>query len=138
MFKLVLQHYEKEIENRFLGGLTKADSSVKDIKKFMNVFASAIYNQQIPGACLMVKTANELGKNDKGISSVVALFFDKMKGLFTRALANSQSRDEIGPGLNAGDGADYLVGVSQSLSVYSKMKSPKEIKNYIKFVFDRL
>lgn len=138
LFKLVLGYYEKEIEARFLGGLVKVDSSIRDIRKFMSGFALAIYHQQIPAACLMVKTSSELGKKDKEIARIITLFFDKMKILFTRALLNSQAQGEIGQELNIRDSAEYLVGVSQSLSVYSRLKSQKEIKKYIQFSLDRL
>jgi len=137
LFRMALQFYGLEIEKQFLGHLGSKDSSLEDIRIFLNRFSQAIIRHTIPDGCLMVKTASECA-HDKQIMEMVDSFFFRIKSLFIRALDNSQQKGKVKSTFSVEDGAEYLVGISQSLSVYAKMKTQNEVNAYINFSLNAL
>ena len=137
LFRLALQCYAAQIETQFLKRLLRQDSTVEDIRAFLLQFSQAIIHQTIPDGCFMVKTASECAQ-DKQIMETVSKFFSRIKDLFGRALSNSRQKGLVNPALSVEDGAEYLVGISQSLSVYARMKTQKEVNAYINFSLSAL
>lgn len=133
LFKKSLKRYEKEIRGNFLGQLERKDSSIIDIRDFMMRFAKAIISRDVPSGCLMVKTLTDMQGHDQEIKDTVTEFFSSMKLLFLNALTNSQQQGGIRQGLSLDHAAEYLVGIAQSLSVIAKLKSQKQVNDYIHF-----
>ena len=138
LYEKVLNSYTQKLHIEFLQQLKNEDSNLEDIGVFLKGFASQIINKKIPNCCLMVQATSHLEKYDKKLQQVVIAFFDSMKQLFMQALENSRRQGLLPKEMPIELSAEYLVGIAQSISVYSKMKKEEEVRQYIDFAINRL
>lgn len=130
LYRRVLDNYQKQLHGEFLKDLQKEECDLEDVQNFLNDFALSIASGKIPNSCLMVNSIREMDRFDPNIRRIIIHFFDNMKRHFLRALKNSSN--EATP-QTLEQKAEYLVGIAQSISVYSKIKSPAQISSYIEF-----
>ncbi len=134
LYKRSLENYQHQLDREFLGPLRLTDSDLSDVKSFLIKFALSIAQGKIPNSCMMVNSVREIEHFDPVIRKIVVKFFDEMKALFAKAIANSVPMK----GRSLDESAEFLVGIAQSISIYSKIKSPSQIKSYINFAMDRI
>ena len=138
LYRQVLAKYPKHLDLLFLKPLKREGADIKDIKAFLEHFAVSIKKNKIPNSCLMVTSATKFENFDADIQSMILTFFDYMKQLFQQALQNSVQTNLIAADTDLDLEAEYLVGIAQSISIYSKVKSIKEIKKYIQHALDKV
>ena len=136
LYRRVLDNYQQQLNREFLSQLLHEDCTLNDVEEFLKDFALSIASGKIPNSCLMVNSLREINHFDPNIRRIVIRFFDDMKRHFLRALNNSVSSgasDDPHTLTDLEQKAEYLVGIAQSISLYSKIKSPAQIKSYIEF-----
>ena len=138
LFRRVLINYEEKIGELFLGNLKKKKATIIDVREFLLSFGMSIYNKKIPNSCLMVRSVANLDLYDVKLQVMIKKFFRNMHRLFKRALVNSVNQNLISKESNIENEAKYLVGVAQSVSVYSKLNSKSEIRKYIDMVINKV
>ena len=138
LYQRVLQMYKQQLNESFLHKLKREDCTIDDVEAFLKSFAKQIASKKIPNGCLMVRSTFELHSYDKELKKIVLAFFDMMRISFTRALMNSVKDGLIPKNSKISESAEYLIGIAQSISIYSKIKSQKETANYIEFAMNKL
>ncbi len=135
LYHRALLQYRDRIHSEFLGSLRQERCNLDDVESFFKRFALCICRGQVPGGCMMVNSLREIQHFDPAMQQVIKNFFNSMKMHFRRALKNSADLSPNLPG-SLDECAEYLVGIAQSLSVYSRMKSEKEIEEYLRFALN--
>jgi len=138
LYEKVLNNYTRKLHQEYLFRLKKEDSQLEDVALFLKDFATQIIEKKIPNCCLMVQSTTNLEKYDLQLRQVVLDFFESMKQLFIRALGNSRQQGQLPKETAINISAEYLVGIAQSISVYSKIKNKQEVNQYIDFAINRL
>lgn len=138
LYKRALKQYTDLLDQEFLPSLKKQDSTLEDVEIFLKEFACQIIEKKMPNSCMMVESSKNLEKFDSDLKKMILDFFDSMKALFERALTNSKNQGQIPSNTPLHLSAEYLVGIAQSISVYCKIKSVKEVDQYIEFAIEKL
>ena len=138
LYRRVLGKYEKDLDQRYLTELKKEDAQLEEVRSFLFNFAMSIHRRKVPNSCLMVQSVMNIEQFDPAIQKVIRSFFLNMKQYFKNALNNSLSARQIGPNTNVELEADFLVGVAQSISIFSKLQSKKKITDYIDHAIQKI
>ena len=140
LFKKVLLDYSKQLDwyQLFLKGLKQDSAGLEDIKQFLLDFALGIKDNKIPNSCLMVSSTAKFDNFDPEVQTLIVNFFQSMQQLFLKALQNSLQSQQINEAADLELEAEYLVGIAQSISVYSKVKSREAIKKYIEHSVNKI
>ncbi len=133
LYKRVLANYQHQLDKDFLGALQTDNCNIKEVKDFLLRFSLSIAQGKVPNSCLMVNSVRELHQFDPKIKKIITGFFEAMKSHFVRAIKNSKQLGLLQDHLEEDQTAEYLVGIAQSMSTYSKIKTTKQIKQYIDF-----
>ncbi len=133
LFKRVLINYMMRLDQQFLQNLKKEKADIHDVEEFLLNFALSIKENKVPNSCMMVSSAMRMETFDIETREIMLNFFRFMKQLFQKALRNSIKSNNISPTNDIDQESEYLLGIAQSISIYSKVKSKDEIVNYIQF-----
>ncbi len=138
LYRRVLKTYHEQLNHRFLDKLNKPSCSLEDVEHFLNTFSLQLKQKKIPNSCLMVQSTANLDRFDAGIRKVILDFFDTMKKQFARAVENDVKNGLLPKDTDIKQTGEYLLGLAQSISIYGKIRSQKEVKNYISFSLSKL
>jgi len=131
LYLKVLDNYIVMMKKTYLIGLSKEDSDINDVQKFLIDFGSAMIDNKLPTSCLMISSmiTYEIFSNE--IQNSIDRFSKLMELLFNNALINSIDKGLIKNNISTKIEAQYLLGITQSLSIINKNKTKKELKIYI-------
>ncbi|MEM7372264.1 MAG: hypothetical protein AAF587_26840 [Bacteroidota bacterium] len=138
LYRRVLKAYEEKLSGLFLTSLKEKAATIEDIHAFLHDFGASIHNKVIPNGCMMVGAVKELDGEGEEFKPIILRFFQEMKGLFIRALQNSVQQEQIPADTNIDLTAEYLIGITQSLSTVAKVKPLPEIEAYITFAIQKI
>jgi len=138
LYQKVLDNYIVMMKKTYLKELSKKDSDINDVQKFLIDFGSAMAEKKLPTSCLMISSMIFYETFSKEIKASIDRFSELMETLFIRALKNSRANGLVENNISIKKEAQYLLGITQSLSIINKNKTRSEIKDYIKNSISKL
>ena len=132
LYERVLIKYTSLLEDAYLKNLSKEDCTIKDVERFLIKFGTDMIKGKIPGSCLMIRSIINYDSFSKQIQKRIDLFIKSMTTHFDRALRNSKNLGAINSSTSIDKEVNYLLGITQSVSVMYQHMSSKDFKAYIK------
>jgi len=132
LYQIVLKKYIDKLNKSYLSKLSKDDSTIIDVERFLIKFGTDMITKKIPGGCLMVSSILNYNKFNKNIQSVIDEFVDLMSIHFKNALENSKEKGLININSSIKKEVKYLLGTTQSISVMHQHMTIRELKDYVK------
>ncbi len=131
LFMDSLDYYTSTYSDPFLKGLRESMGGLKSLQEFFYALIEALLDKTFPKSCLMVNTIVEMRVENQDIidryHSYIAKLSDSYKVVLRKAYALGQIEDE-----NKIDSyAEFLLGMIFSLSIFYKIQSKDELKNYV-------
>ena len=138
LFIEVLKIYRSYVARNFLVTLKYSKGKLVDIRKFLADYAQAVREGENAKGCLMMNTSLEVGQKDEMVFQELVIYFDYIRGMFSRTLEKSKRRGEVSKDFDVAKHAHFLLGALQGLSVYAKFQQPEEIEDFIDQVINHL
>jgi len=131
LYVKVLDNYIVMMKRTYLKELSKKDADINDIQKFLIDFGCAMADKKLPTSCLMISSMIYYEIFSTEIKDAIDRFTKLMVVLFKNALTNSLEKGMIKSTTSVKTEAQYLLGITQSLSIINKTKTKAELKKYI-------
>ena len=138
LYNLVLQRYVSKIKNNFLKPLYHEDADIDDIQSFLENFSEFLSKDHSPDSCLMVNSAIHYSMFDQSVQKTIHNFFRSIETLFKAALDNSLNKKLILQDIRTEVEAQYLLGITQSVSTINSYKNAQEMKVFINNAIQKL
>jgi len=138
LYQRVLKNYVERLDDTYLKNLNGPESTVDDIEQFLISFGCDMKSGIIPGSCLMVRSILDYQKFDEKIQSMIDSFVKHVASLYAKALKNSVSKGLIGKNYNISQETQFLLGITQSLSVINKTMTKRQLISFIKNSMSKL
>jgi len=132
LYLRVVDSYVSMMKKTYLKKLLKKDSDIKDIQIFLIDFGSAMSEKKLPSSCLMISSMVNYEVFSNEIKHSIDHFSTLMEGLYINALKNSCEKGLVSKNISLENEAQYLLGITQSLSIINKNKTKAELISYIK------
>ena len=129
--------YAKKVRELFFEDLLKDEASRETIRKFFQKFSHSVRTESVPNGCLMVNSLLSIEQFEPRIKSVIFQFFEDIKNQFVRILKREYTDNDQKQEKEIKTEAEYLVGIAQSLSSLSKIKTEQEMEEYINFAMSK-
>lgn len=110
MFLKVLERYAGDRQRDIQAPIRRPDASLNDILEFFDGAVDRTTQDGAPSGCLMVNTAQELGKADKELKDIVDAFFDETTDVMRSCLVRASDKGELTGKMDLSKMARYLVG----------------------------
>ena len=126
-----LDYYTSNYSDPFLKQLRETTEGLDSLKEFFYTLINALLDKTFPKSCLMVNTVVELRNENKEVvqryNEYLTVLKDSYKVVLEKAYQLGQFRKR-----NKIDAyAEFLLGIIFSLSIFYKIKSKKELQQYI-------
>jgi len=131
LYLKVLDKYVSMMNSTYLKDLSQADADIRDIERFLVDFGVDMVADKIPSSCLMIKSMINYDVFSPEIKESIDNFSKLMDTLFQRALKNSVAKGLLGDSISVKNESQYLLGITQSISIINMNKSKAEIKKYV-------
>jgi len=138
LYRLILRKYTELLNTKYLHKLRDKDSGLEEISKFLMTFGKDMKSGKIPSCCLMVRSILNYSDFDKPIKKEIDGFIDLISSHYRSALKNHINNGTSNRKSHSKHDVDYLVGLTQSISIMNQHMSTKQITNYIKNSVNRL
>lgn len=138
LYERVLRKYTSVLNDSYLTTLSNEDCTIKDVESFLIKFGTDMIKGKIPGSCLMIRSIINYDTFTKQIQNRIDLFIKSMTAHFERALINSRNMGIIHSSTSIEKEINYLLGITQSVSVMYQHMNSKEFKAYIKGSISKL
>jgi TetR/AcrR family transcriptional repressor of nem operon len=133
LFHKVLRRYGKNLRKHLYGDVSRADAGLSEIESCFRRIAERATGPHRRLGCLLCNTATELAPHEKETTEMVRLELNSLRKTFFHALQNARRRNELKPGPDAKQLADFLTGVVMSLALLARSGAePKMIRNLAK------
>jgi len=138
LYQIVLKKYIDKLSSTYLKALTKEKCEITDVEQFLVAFGTDMITQRIPDSCLMVRSILNYNTFNKRIKSTIDQFITLMEGLYSKALINSKALGYINEHTDINKEVQYLIGITQSISIMNQHMTPKQLKEYVKNSIQKL
>ncbi len=119
LFLKVLARYE-HLALRGMVQHLEAGGTVAAIRGFCEHFMAEVVHNRDRGACLMAKTAIEVGPTDPEIQAVVKAYFGRVEAAFHEVLTRAAKAGEVHPDSDARALARHLVNTLHGLGIMGR------------------
>ncbi len=126
-----LDYYNETCSDPFLKQLREATDGMKSLKGFFYNLIDALLDKTFPRGCLMVNTVVELRNENAEVKKRYESYFNNLvysykividKAIDLGQILNRNKKDEY---------AEFLLGIIFSLSIFFKIKSREEMRQYV-------
>ncbi len=131
LFMDSLNSYIVDLSDPFLQKLREAKKGVESLRKFYYMVVDALVDKTFPRSCFMVNTVMEMRNEEQMITDVYDRYFGNMKDSYKTVLHRAIAMKEISKTNLIEEYADLLVGVIFSLSILYRVKTRKELYQFI-------
>jgi len=138
LYQIVLRSYMEKLEHSYLRSLKEPNCNIADIEQFLINFGTDMITKKIPHSCLMVRSILNYNNFDEGIKSTIDDFISTMVKLYSRALKNSISQGLLKEKTIIRNEVNYLMGITQSISIINQHMNTKQLKGYVKNSISKL
>ncbi len=125
LFLAALDHYKSKLTGGMWGTLQKPDASLPEIRSvFQRMLVLATPGS--PKACMLASSCMEQGLLDDIVAGRARDGFDLLETLLERAIANAQTKGEVGPHLQPRVTARHLTSTMLGLGVLLRSGADEE------------
>lgn len=132
LYLKVLDSYTSNMKKTYLKKLIQEDADINDIQAFLIAFASDMIEKKLPSSCLMISSMITYDIFSIEIKNSIDNFTKLMEQLFQKALRNSCEKGILKNNISINSEAQYILGITQSLSIINKNKTKSELVDYVK------
>jgi TetR/AcrR family transcriptional repressor of nem operon len=132
LFLACLDHYQNVVVSGAFGVVEQEGASFGHIEAYFATLQRLAATGKGDLGCLMSNSAAEVAPYDRQAARKVEGWRTRLRTGFEAALRNARSAGLVSARLNTWQAADFLVGVTQGVSVMARSKAdPKMIANVI-------
>lgn len=126
MFLKVLESYAGDRHRDIQAPIRRPAASLGDIIEFFDGAVDRATQEGAPSGCLMVNTAQELGRADQELKSIVDAFFDETTDVMRSCLVRACEKGELTSKIDMSKMARYLVGEFRFLLLSASSGSSRD------------
>ena len=131
LFMDSIDYYTSKCTDPFLQQLRESTEGLDSLKKFFYTLIETLLNKTFPKSCLMVNTVVEMRNENQEIVKRYDRYFKQLKDSYKVVLHKAYALDQIKDEKTKDAYAEFLLGVIFSLSILYKIRSQKELQDYI-------
>lgn len=131
LFLDALEDYVISCSDPVLREIREAEEGIESLRTFFNKLIDALLNRTFPRSCLIVNTVVELRNEEPEVTAVYKRYFKNMIESYTIVLDRAAKLGQIKQRERIDDYAQFLVGVIFGLGILYKVKSRKELEDYV-------
>lgn len=113
--------------------LRESKNGLQSLKDFFYGLIDALLNGTFPKSCLIVNTVVEMQMENERLIDLYEIYFTNMVGSYRMVLDDAIEKGEIKYPEKKEEYAEFLIGVIFSLSIFYKIMSINELREYIDF-----
>ena len=132
LYQRILRRYIDFLNNNYLNKLRSESCNLKEIEQFLIAFGKDMKSGEIPSCCLMVRSILDYKDFDNQIKKVIDDFIQMISSLYSEALINNRNKRSTSKHSSTKTDVDYLVGLTQSISIMNQHMTSKQLVTYIK------
>lgn len=131
LFIDALEDYVLSCSDPVLRDIRESTGGLEAFRLFFNKLIEALLNRTFPRSCLIVNTVVELRNEEPQVTEIYNRYFENMIDSYTIVLKRAYALGEIKQRDRIDEYAEFLVGVIFGLGILYKVKSRKELEDYV-------
>lgn len=131
LFLDALEDYVVSCSDPVLCEIRESEEGIESFRMFFNKLIEALLNKTFPRSCLIVNTVVELRNEEPHVTEVYKRYFKNMIDCYTIVLNRAYDLGEIKQRERIDEYAEFLVGVIFGLGILYKVKTRKELEDYV-------
>ncbi len=131
LFVDALEEYVVSCTDPVLKIIRESDKGMESFRDFFYLLIDAILNKTFPRSCLMVNTVVELRNEEPRVTTIYERYFANMLESYKIVLHRAARLNEIKHPERIDKYAEFLLGVIFGLSILYKIKTRKELLQYV-------
>ncbi len=132
LYQRILKRYIDFLNKKYLHKMRSESCNLKEIEQFLIAFGKDMKSGEIPSCCLMVRSILNYKDFDNQIKKVIDDFIQMISSLYKQALVNNNNKHSTNKNTSTKTDVDYLVGLTQSISIMNQHMTSKQLVTYIK------
>ena len=126
-----LDYYTSNYSDPFLKHLRETTEGIGSLRDFFYQLINALEDKTFPRSCLMVNTVVELRNENDAVVSRYESYLAALKSSYMVVLEKAVELGQIKYPERLNSYADFLLGIIFSLSILFKIRSKKELHQFI-------
>ena len=131
LFMDSLKYYMNTYSDPFLSQLRNTDGGLDSLREFFYALIDALLDKTFPRSCLMVNTVVEMRNENEEVIKLYQGYFDALVSSYKVVLDKAISLGQIAHPKKKEAYAQFLLGIIFSLSIFYKIKSKVQLRNFI-------
>jgi TetR/AcrR family transcriptional repressor of nem operon len=131
LFLSSLDYYTTNYSDPFLKQLRETTDGLPSLRQFFFDLIAALLDKTFPKSCLMVNTVVELRTENEDVVTRYANYLKVLKDSYLIVLEKAYDLGQFKRRGKIDEYAEFLLGIIFSLSILYKLKSVKELRQYI-------